>query len=219
MPKDHTGSRFGRLILIKRIPEPKKDTKYLCQCDCGKTIVCLGSNLVSGRTKSCGCWKSENSSNMMKKVLESSVNKILNPGHLEIYIDENDCHICYSHKRTKYGHIYIMFNKKQHLLHRLVYEKENGKIPDNMIIRHTCDKGDCINPNHLIIGTHEDNVKDRVERGRSAIGENNGRSKLKPGQVCEIRKSNLPPMRLAEIYNVDRKAIIQIIERKTWKHI
>lgn len=58
--KDHTGERFGRLVVLSRAddyvcPNGKKHVMWLCQCDCGnKTIVdsCL---LVSGHTRSCGC--------------------------------------------------------------------------------------------------------------------------------------------------------------------
>ena len=53
------GKRFGRLIVIKRVPPPLKDkTKkpyWLCKCDCGKIKVVLSTSLIGGRTKSCGC--------------------------------------------------------------------------------------------------------------------------------------------------------------------
>mgnify|MGYP000409137109 CR=1 FL=1 len=55
--KDYTGMKFGRLTVQKRISG--RSTKYQCICDCGNIVIVLGSNLVSGATKSCGCFRSE----------------------------------------------------------------------------------------------------------------------------------------------------------------
>ena len=56
--KDHTGEKFGRLTVKKRIHEGHH-TKYQCVCDCGNVVIVSGSNLVSGAIKSCGCMRSE----------------------------------------------------------------------------------------------------------------------------------------------------------------
>lgn len=54
-PTDITGLKFGRLTALYRIDDDRKDTYWLCRCDCGNTIeVPLGS-LWSGNTRSCGC--------------------------------------------------------------------------------------------------------------------------------------------------------------------
>ncbi len=50
--------------------------------------------------------------------------------------------------------------------HRLAYMIANGPIPSGMVVRHSCDFKPCCNPNHLILGTHGDNSRDMVERGR-----------------------------------------------------
>lgn len=51
---DYSGVRFGDLLVVKRIPEKGKKTKYLCVCSCGNKVIISGSNLVSGHTKACG---------------------------------------------------------------------------------------------------------------------------------------------------------------------
>ena len=61
---DLVGQRFGRLIVIERVdnyvtPKGKKGSNWLCQCDCGNVIEVLGVNLRHGRTKSCGCLRSD----------------------------------------------------------------------------------------------------------------------------------------------------------------
>lgn len=53
------------------------------------------------------------------------------------------------------------------LAHRTSWEMANDeKIPDGWVVRHTCDTPACVNPAHLEIGTHADNVQDQIERGR-----------------------------------------------------
>lgn len=56
---DITGSRFGKLVVLKREGRVCKKTTWLCQCDCGATTVATGLNLKVGNTKSCGCLNSE----------------------------------------------------------------------------------------------------------------------------------------------------------------
>jgi hypothetical protein len=57
---------------------------------------------------------------------------------------------------------------------RASYEIFVGPVPHGLVVRHRCDNGWCVNPLHLEIGTHADNVRDRVDRGRSATGDRSG---------------------------------------------
>jgi hypothetical protein len=61
--KDLSGEKFNRLTVIKRMvyTEGKRYGKahWLCQCDCGRNTIVLGTSLTSGKTKSCGCYRSE----------------------------------------------------------------------------------------------------------------------------------------------------------------
>lgn len=66
---DLTGQRFGRLVVVSRAEDKetkKKEIKqhskfWVCQCDCGNTIIVSTIHLKDGHTKSCGCWHDENS--------------------------------------------------------------------------------------------------------------------------------------------------------------
>lgn len=50
------GERFGRLIAIQRVPGKRGEIRWLCKCDCGNPTDVAGQHLVSGHTKSCGCF-------------------------------------------------------------------------------------------------------------------------------------------------------------------
>jgi hypothetical protein len=63
-PLELTGQRFGRLVAIERAGTYRGAYKWLCLCDCGRMVEVLGSKLVSGHTKSCGCIRNEYASAM-----------------------------------------------------------------------------------------------------------------------------------------------------------
>lgn len=66
---DITGKRFGRLVALSVTEEKDKHRgrKWLCKCDCGKTVIVSGASLRSGISKSCGCLRIETSSLNIKR--------------------------------------------------------------------------------------------------------------------------------------------------------
>lgn len=52
---DHTGERFGRLLVMERAPKSRRDIRWVCLCDCGRTTQVKGGHLRRGVTRSCGC--------------------------------------------------------------------------------------------------------------------------------------------------------------------
>lgn len=139
--------------------------------------------------------------------------------NIEYKIDNNDCWVCISHKPNNFGYPTTRIKGMNYKIYRIFYEKYKSSIPDNLIVRHTCDNRLCINPGHLILGTHNDNVQDRVKRNRSAIGINNGRNKLNEQQVFEIFNSSLSCYALGKIYNIDPKTVRNIKNKKIWKNL
>jgi len=104
--------------------------------------------------------------------------------------------------------------------HRFAYQLSKGSIPEGMCIRHSCDNRKCCNPDHLSVGTHQDNMDDKVNRRRQIIGSDINTSKLNKEQVLEIlNDTNKSQRQLARIYNVSQKAIGLIKQGKNWKYI
>lgn len=82
--------------------------------------------------------------------------------------------------------------------HRLAYALFVGD-PAGADVLHTCDNRPCCNPRHLYLGTNEQNVRDRVERNRTAKGSRNARAKLTEAQVALIRQALVTGRSPAEI--------------------
>lgn len=109
--------------------------------------------------------------------------------------------------------------------HRLAFCQSNG-IPiesiDGLLVMHSCDNRLCINPSHLSLGSHADNMADKVSKGRQARGEKSGNSKLKDSEVLEIKKAFLygaSAAFLARKFNVSTMCISRIRSGKTWFHL
>lgn len=117
---------------------------------------------------------------------------------------------------TKYrkpnGYGQVKYGGKKHMVHRLSYEVFNGPIPDGLIVRHTCDNPCCYNPEHLLLGTHADNMEDKVTRGRAS-------SKLTAEQVDAIKSDTRSLRVIAKEYGVHHATISHIKTGRNWKHL
>lgn len=87
--------------------------------------------------------------------------------------------------------------------HRFSYEHFVGKIPEEMCVCHKCDNPACVNPEHLFLGTHTDNMRDRKAKGRNPdiSGVKNPNAKLTEEDVKEVlrlRKAGLSSKQIAE---------------------
>lgn len=81
---------------------------------------------------------------------------------------EDGCWCWTGYTDGRYGLISI--KGKEEKAHRASYSHFKGPIPEGMVVRHRCDNTKCINPDHLVLGTQFDNMRDMVERGRCRPG-------------------------------------------------
>jgi len=138
---------------------------------------------------------------------------------LQFIRNKNGCFIITSHKGDKDGYIKLKRNHKKKLVHRLVYEKHFGFIPEGMLVCHKCDNPACINPKHLFLGTIADNSADMVQKGRSLRGEKNAAAKLKESDVHKIKKmlkDKISQVRIAKLFGVTKMNINAIKMGRTW---
>ena len=105
--------------------------------------------------------------------------------------------------------------------HRFSYAYFNGPIGKDMNVCHKCDNPSCVNPEHLFLGTTQDNIDDKLAKGRSRIqrGEDAPRAKLTEAQVREIMLDPRPHTVLSHEYGVTRHTISDIKRKYSWQHI
>lgn len=156
----------------------------------------------------------------------------------KVTVAPNGCWNYTAHKSNRYPKVnvagcYIA-------AHRLSWMEHRGDIPDGLCVLHRCDNTTCVNPDHLFLGTHTDNMRDAARKGRlkppacppeklargdangmrrhpsCLAGEKNGRSKLSDEQRREIirqRAMGVKRTDLAELFGVSESQIGRICRR------
>lgn len=141
-------------------------------------------------------------------------------------------------KKDKNGRGRIWIGGKLTLAHRAVWEHFNDAVPVGKMLCHTCDNPSCVNPRHLYVGTHADNMRDMKERRRYfaakeptrfavlaaangrlntwARGAKNPKAKLSTADVQKIRNSKAATKVLAARYDVHRTTIQKIRSGAQW---
>lgn len=131
-----------------------------------------------------------------------------------VTIDDNGCWIWPTPKSMRYGQ--VMVKGKFYRTHRLSYMAFHGRI-GNKHVCHICDVTQCVNPDHLFLGTPADNSADMVTKGRSARELRNGVCKLTDEQVRKIRAlraEGVPTRWIADYYDVSPHYVREIVARR-----
>ena len=156
-------------------------------------------------------------------VRQDDLNKTISRFWLKVDIgSDDDCWEWLACKNPK-GYGQFQYEKSIQQAHRVSYMINIGKIPDGLFVLHNCDNPSCVNPNHLFLGTNQDNVQDKVNKNRvhHPKGELNGRSKLTKKDIRTIRKlyasGNYFQYQLGEMFGVTQPTIGSIVNNQTWK--
>ena len=184
-------------------PQKAKNKIKYCECDCGGSPANSKANYIRGHRP--------------RMSLEQ---------RLFAHVDKTESCWLWTGSITNsgYGDLGRTPYDKGWFAHRLSWTIHNGTIPDGLKVLHKCDVRICVNPDHLFIGTHQDNMDDMDAKGRriSLRGENSPVHKLTDEQVREIRLrySGVPynnnARELANEFGVTWQYIQQLI-RKEWR--
>ena len=130
----------------------------------------------------------------------------------------------------KRGYGYFRVGPRKMRVHILARYLSTGEWPGTLETLHNCPGGDlpcCCNPRHLWVGSHADNMRDMVAKGRNkpnqVRGERQGQAKLTADDVLEIRRlyatGDTTVRKLAARFGVCSSAIHHILKRVNWHHL
>lgn len=101
----------------------------------------------------------------------------------------------------------------EHRVHRLSYRAFVGPFDESLFVCHSCDTPACINPDHLWVGSHADNQRDKARKERSPD------TKLTTEDVVAIRSTHERSAVLARRYDVDTQTVVDARSGVTWGHL
>lgn len=142
---------------------------------------------------------------------------------------------CRKKTRGEIGYGIFQISTKSFLSHRVSWCIKHGEIPKGMFVLHNCPGGDnkaCVNPDHLWLGTIQDNCLDMVKKGghgsrtmpeRMCRGEGFKSSKMTEAKVLELRRSYAAKegthQMLADKFGISQSAVTLIVTGRRWRHV
>lgn len=208
---DLTGRTFGHWLVLERAPAGRaKASRWKCQCACGTEKVLHRHNLVGGRTSSCGC---VNDRSVEERFWEKVERR-----------KPDECWPWLGSTAGGYGRLFSMEDGQRKVVaaSRLSYEIANGLIPKGMEVLHECDNPPCVNPKHLHLGTHADNMKEASERRRfknHVRGSRHHNAVLTPAKARAVRRRRVAGESLRSIaasYGVSKTTVQRVLKGVTW---
>ncbi len=125
----------------------------------------------------------------------------------------------------------MTFDKKRYDAHRFSWALHFGPIPAGAHVLHHCDTRLCVRPEHLFLGTHSDNMRDMVSKGRAihqtnperlVRGERLWKAKLTDERVRQIRQRHQNGERVSALaveYGVHWSTLYKMLNREIWQHV
>ena len=130
-----------------------------------------------------------------------------------------DCWLWPGISKNTYGQLH---RKKQSPIraHIVSWKVFKGTWPaKGMEVCHTCDIKSCVNPHHLFLGSHKDNMADAASKGLFPRGSKHYHSKLSRKEVTFIKNSSLSGKLLANRFGVSPPTICDIRKGRTWRYV
>lgn len=187
--------------------ENQQNFNFVCK-NCGKNFIDYGHSDREFCSRRCN-------SEYQKKSFRREITYDIDP--------ESGCWVCTSHAGIhEKDYPRITIEGKHVLLHRYMYEQKYGKIPDGMDACHECDNPRCINPDHIFLGKHKDNMEDRNNKGRSNSLKGSAvlNSKLTDDDVRYIRQHKEISARvIAKQFKVCKTTIDNVRQKLTYKNV
>lgn len=221
--------------VCKGLAMTKRQAKLCARQDCTNTITPRASEVAKGLGNYCSttCFnRATKSRPWQERLLENIVP--LNgsvPTHCP-QLGPCSNYLGTIHPTTGYG--VLSRDGKSIEVHRLVAELDGWDLT-GVEIRHKCDNRACVRLEHLEVGSHADNMRDRDERGRTATGDRSGArthpEKLRRGEshsralfteqdIRDIRAAQgVTQATLARRYGVSEGTIQSVLKGRTWKHV
>lgn len=106
--------------------------------------------------------------------------------------------------------------------HRYAWHITNGPIKDGLYVCHMCDNRTCVNPAHMFLGTVYDNISDMDQKGRRAVGTQNGKAKMTEAivhRVRELRSLGYSFTEIAAQVGMSKGAVQHVVSGATWSHL
>lgn len=122
--------------------------------------------------------------------------------------------------KVRYGILKI--DGRYERAHRIALHLAGRQPPSSFVVRHRCHNSLCVNPDHLVVGTHRDNIADKVAAGRQARGVSHRSAKLTPESVAEIRAAcanGESQSSVAARHGVLQGTVSSIHRKQTWRHL
>lgn len=116
-----------------------------------------------------------------------------------------------------YGRVH--FDGRLQQAQRVAWELTNGPIPGGLWALHKCDNPKCIRPDHLFLGTCQDNWDDCRRKKRQAYGERNGCSKLTTEQALAIKSDPRRHRIIAKAYGIDQSSVTKLKRGQRWIYL
>ena len=112
------------------------------------------------------------------------------------------------------GYGYIVIEHKKIKANRFSWIITNGLIPTEKLVLHNCDNSKCVNPNHLYIGSHSDNMRDRCSRYNGMIGRTNRFTEEKIQIIKLLYSKGITQRSIAERLGLSQSYISMLIHNK-----